>query len=333
MARLPLQARRDELLIRRVEAAGGMEIRRCRCRSHDNGVAGAVFSAAISICLAGCPANGTGMDVGSRRDLGADFGPAQMGCFESLLSVTCPGPTKPAIFCSKKRCVWVSNGKPAREFLSTVSSTCACQGTTCPNDRTVESFRYLWGAKPWTRERALQVQVRYDPNLSVTNPYLYCPDCPCDAVAAVFATSNRTFGLVRDMFDTLVLRTDLVQAGPNGSHNPATLTVEIDPLIVPPRARACLTYPSDIYFCAAYSADCAKSGVVTLSAKPDRTNASSLAATVDVQIGSRRIVLRVPPAGQGGDRNAACLGSDDGGPGDAVGESGVRPGDGRAQDI
>lgn len=295
MAQLPVLARRPQLLSQAVSSSPHA---RCLLR--------ALYC--CSVALPVMTASGCNED-----------------CFESMLSLTCPGSYKPEIFCSKKRCLWISTGKPAGEFSGSVGDPRRvqheCEGPSCPDRSTVYGFIYLWGLEPWTRTRALNVRVRYDRSLSVEKLFLHCTDCRCDAHDNHFAQTNARIGTGRVAYDTFILSADFLEPallGPGASA--ATLVVEIDHVAVPAKARACVIHPSDGYY-GVDGADCAGSGVVTLSEQPTSSNGAAIAATVDVQTHSWRLRARFPPepmGGQiGGHRNSACPPNNDGGSGDA----------------
>lgn len=196
-------------------------------------------------------------------------------CINGLFFVDCPGPSAPKVFCSKERCAWISTGRPTGPFTSSYDpKRCKCIGTACPpSDH--DAYLWHWGAKPWTRGRALRVDVRYDRSPRVAKTQASCTNCTGGGACLTAPNTKRW------MPGTFVQHIERPCCSWDGGW---LLFLEADVRHDPPRARVCYRWYSDVTGCTRGNASytCARSGQLTLSHRPDSGNLAAIAGSFAV---------------------------------------------------
>ncbi|MCC6751867.1 MAG: hypothetical protein IT371_29710 [Deltaproteobacteria bacterium] len=179
------------------------------------------------------------------------------------------------MYCGREGCKWLTDGNPRGSFAVPLSSTCDSRGTSCWPEAppTMASFIYAWGDKPWSRTRALTLQVTIDGNLAPAPAAIACTGCT-GACSGPSGPCSGTPPFVIRQFPGLLVYT----ATPQGALAGWDLVLEVDLGLAPPRARACRTHFSDSPSCRVKEPVCATEGTVTLNQSPCRSRLDDLKA-------------------------------------------------------
>ena len=214
--------------------------------------------------------------------------PNEQTCVVGTMFADC-GSGSPAVWCSSGeagRCVWVSNGCPARDFVHRgYPDECRCADNDCPPSLT--HFFYAFGAEPWLRNSFTNVQVEVDVtanpensigascfgavSLDCSRPSICCTETVGPGGGPVVLISSQT------QFDTHVLSVRAANAFAGWE-----LILEIDHGVDPLTGRICRVPYSDNPTCIydGVARECATSGTINLQSLPSG-GASDIHGTFD----------------------------------------------------
>lgn len=249
----------------------------------------------VLFALAGCVEDDLGRaenDLGRvESDLGRTGSPGDAGtpspaascasvknspaaCYFGAAFVDCAGTDAPRAYCKKRGdCRWSSNGCPVGEWSIPLASDCSSSGSDWSEAKgTMASFFISYGARPWTRSRAMNLHVSVDPTSAHGNPSITCPSCTqtwCSASGSPCKAEQSRVSRVAP--GTLVLR-----YYSNNALAGWYLQLEVDPKAHPMRARACRHAFTDVPRCSPHEPACAASGSIRFSTSPTKTNWSQV---------------------------------------------------------
>lgn len=222
-------------------------------------------------------------------------------CFRGLAFADCGGDGAPVVGCGvvegRYRCLWFTGGCRAEEYPGGGD----CRGQGCLDQNVA------WGMEPWTRERAMMVEVRVDSALDVgPEAVLTCecegeppclgrfPLCRSDELEGYAAWRSPRPEEVGWGLPGLVA----IEIWGRGQIAELTsgrlLALEMDLYAMPPRARACLIATSD--GAASGEVVCAEAGEMVIDGIPmDAMGVAALRGRFEVVFPAVPLRVDLPP--------------------------------------